>query len=216
MAIKKIEKAKLRTRAGRIKAPEGWKRSEGMGFRDGRDDSQVGPLFLAPDTEERNAWVMLVSAFDHVTLVFNFSDEYEDVTGSTYFENDGSWYSFDQRGIDSSFNATFAAKPKSYEHALDVDAIIAEQLDRVAKSRSLGGQVDVPGLPGISIRKTKVDKVKSKLKGGEPVSLTPAGMGVGYRLATRKPRVGWWQPASSDTAKFFSVPRLFFEAIDHD
>lgn len=202
-------KTKLPKRAAKIKAPAGWKRSAGMGYR---ARCEVRRDLMYADS----SWVVLENEAERVVLVFNFSKGYNDITGSTYFENDGSWYSFDRRGIDSSFHATFVAKPKSYEHALDVDAIIAEQLKRVGGSRARGGQVDVPGLPGISIRKTKVDTLKSKLKGGESIRLTPAGMGVGYRLALHKPRGGWWQAAAQETAAFFNCPRLFFETIDCD
>lgn len=193
---------------------DGWKRTTGKGRRTGREDWSI-------ETQWANKpivgpWVMLENEDEKVVLIFNFSNYDQTISGHTYFENDGGWYTFDRTGIDDSFHATYANEPKSYENALDVEAIVDDALKRVAKSRARGGQVSVPGLPGVSILKSKVDSLISKLKGGESITITPAGMGTGYRLATRKPRGGWWQAASKEAASFFKVQRLYFETIDCD
>lgn len=195
---------------------DGWKRTTGKGRRTGREKWTIetewaGEPIVGP-------WVMLENEDEKIVLLFNFSNYDQDISGHIHFENDGSWYTFDQCGIDDSFHATWSDKPKSYEKPLAVDAIVADALERVGKSRARGGQAEVPGLPGISIRKTRRDEIERLLRKGVDVDLTPAGMGVGYRLGTttRRTTPFGWKRAEAKTAKFFGLDRLFVESFDHD
>lgn len=116
---------------------EGWTRTRGSGYCEDRHGTEY--------PSEGASWVMLTSEEYRVALVFNLSGG--DVSGSTFFENGDGWFCFDRRGIEQSFYASYDGK-STWHEPLDVPAIVAAQLERVANARATGEQEPVPGLGG--------------------------------------------------------------------
>jgi len=131
-------------------------------------------------------------------------------SGHTAFKAEsGSWRSFDRRGVSDSFYLGAYG-----DTAGDIERVIQEQVDLVAKSRERSKHmVSIPGF-GYSVHQDQLEEVRKRIQGGGTQTFTPGGFGTGHRLSTRRSRYSKQMPA--ETAAFFGVPALYDDTFDHD
>lgn len=131
--------------------------------------------------------------------------------GTTSFNTARGWLTYDRRGVESSFYWMplweKAEKP-------DIKIIIAEQLERIAKSRDFSKTaLKVPEV-GASISPAMLETLKATFKNAGYHSFYPSGFGTGYTVSTKPLRYG--KKASSALMDFFGVAPLYIATFDAD
>jgi hypothetical protein len=133
--------------------------------------------------------------------------------GTTEFKNaEGHWLSFDRCGVESSFYW----KAWDYKGAdpVDIEAVVAEQIARVAKSREYyKTAIKVPDV-GFTTSPDGMVKLQRQLITSGYVHFHPSGFGTGYTV-TRAPRYGA-RRAKPELEKFFNLSPLYVETFDAD
>lgn len=138
----------------------------------------------------------------------NFSSTF-DICGHVDFEVDGSWFTFDRRGISDSF---YCQDEPGFFYT--VDEIVEEQLKHIQESiERKKRSVAVPSLP-YSVTPEVKSMVAAKLKAGQSYMFTPAGMGVAHQVSCRN--TAHSAPGSAELAEFFGVDRVFITTQDWD
>lgn len=156
---------------------------------------------------------------EHDRLGYRVANATEDITfwldgdGTTNFATAQGRRTFDRRGIE----ASFYWKPLYAGDERDPLAVIPEQLARVAERRAFYENVlKIPGLPSaFVIAPDDLEKLRADLNRGRDRTFTPAGMGTGYTISTKRGRYG--RPASKELVEFLAVKRtVYVESFDAD
>jgi hypothetical protein len=138
----------------------------------------------------------------------NFSSTF-DICGHVDFEVDGSWFTFDRRGISDSF---YCQDEPGFFYT--IDDIVTEQLNKIQESiERRRRSVAVPSLPYTVTPELK-SIVAEKLKAGQSYLFAPAGMGTAHQLSTQNSPYS--QLGSAELAEFFGVERIFITTQDWD
>ena len=174
----------------------------------------VPPGFTAEFTTEDWGWykaepmeVFVLTKPDDSELRFD-----QNGCGHTKFKRGTGWMSFDRTGVEDSFY--HHAMWKEDKHNYDVNQIVAEQLERIAKRRVYyETAVGIPGIP-FTVAPEAVESLKQRLKKVGQISFTPSGFGTGYVISKR--RSSYAQPASQEMATFFGVSKLWVSTLDCD
>jgi hypothetical protein len=140
--------------------------------------------------------------------------------GTTNFDTKLGRRTFDRRGVDASFYWL----PHDYERKRgkratkeSLNAVIPEQLRRIAESRArFETAVPIPEI-GHTIQPAELEKLRAELNRGGTRSFHPAGFGTGYVLTTAAKRARWAKPASAALTAFLNVKRaVYVETFDAD
>jgi hypothetical protein len=140
--------------------------------------------------------------------------------GHTEFKSERGWGTYDRRGVEDSFHHI----PYDFEKNQtppDLNAIVAEQLARIVKSREYyKTAVAIPGLPGgFTVKPEGVAGLKKQLaaKNGH-LTFTPSGFGTGYCI-TKKPTRGCRygeERAKPELEAFLGQSPLYVHTLDCD
>lgn len=138
--------------------------------------------------------------------------------GHTEFTKEpGMWLCFDRTGVEDSFyHADLYGSKKEKE--FDLDAIVTEQLARIAKRREYyKTAVSVPSIP-FTVAPDKVPELKKQLAKHSHITFTPSGFGTGYVIAkkpTRGCRYGE-KRADANLEAFLGHSPLYVATMDCD
>lgn len=192
----------------KIDVPDGFDLTDGIGWREGLEDHSVSTRYGR--RKMRGAYWLMLASNDRA-MIFNISTSNREfsVTGSTMYRRNDTWYTFDRRGIESSFYMDSIGE--------DPNGIIVMEMKRISDRMAKPAALVIPGLRNMMVSVKRHDEIRRELKAHRCPIITPAGMGVAYRLHTRPSRRRAWDvPADPRTAAFFGVDRLWLERLDWD
>lgn len=224
------ERSHVETEDGVVAFPDGYKAEEalevfnriGHGALDKKAyvESMTAPDGFTQSMREdrfgRMTCEYIVFKSDDVVVEFGLGEKDKEwealpspcgMSGTVNFKVHGKWYTFDRPGIEQSFYDDFRADPQAILEAQIVRA--RAEIERMSKST----YVQVPGTQ-ITLEATHKKKISDDLKAGKGAQITPAGMGIGYALSTKK-QSQWSHPVPA-MAKFFGVTKLYADTLDCD
>jgi len=201
-----------------IKTPEGYERSCEMpeaGKKYGYHESfDVGNLSLKSESVE-------------VIFRAGFYKNKLRITGTTNFKEGESWYTFDRRGIDDSFNMEQRSKkeiacdkkhgwyrPDTYTQN-GGQKMLEQQIKRAEERiEEMKGKLTVPHY-GHRISKERKEEIRKKIL-GRGHTFAPSGMGIAYHVSTRRTS-RWDSEVPAEVAKFFGInKKLYAQHQDWD
>lgn len=144
---------------------------------------------------------------DEITFTFNPGGD-----GSTSFNTERGWRSFDRTGVESSFYW----KPWDYKGAepVDLNEVLKDQLERIAKQRDyFKTAIKIPEI-GFTISPDGLAKLKGDLKRIGYRRFMPSGFGTGYTISIKKLRFG--NRVSKELEEFIGISPLYVETFDAD
>jgi hypothetical protein len=194
-----------------IKTPEGYERTCAM-----PEANKEYSMW-----EDYETGVLTIKGED-VEIIFraSFYKNKLDITGTTNFKEDSSWYTFDRRGIEDSFymEQYSAEEVKSkkkrgwYDPECDTknggQAMLDIQIKR-AKDRitEMIGMLTVPHY-GHRITEERKEEIRKKiLNGGH--TFAPSGMGTAYHVSTKR-RSRFDSEVPAEVAKFFGIDKKLY------
>ncbi len=151
--------------------------------------------------------LIFVVKSDDIELRFDQSG-----SGHTDFKIGDSTLTFDRLGVEDSFyHLPFGDWDKV---KYDLNAILKEQLSRVAKQRERAETaMAVPDIP-FTLAPEELKKYKSRLAKGNQITFMPSGFGTGYQISKVPRRDA--KRASSKMEAFFGIDPLFISSFDAD
>jgi hypothetical protein len=193
--MKQTTKAQFQKRMKTIKVPDGFTaefRTESWGFTPGKNTFLTYVLVKSEDTK----------------ITFDQSG-----SGHTEYKVGDSWRTFDRRGVEDSFY--HVALWKGDNAAKDLNAIVAEQVKRIAERREyFKSAIPVPGLP-FTVAPDGVEELKKRLQVMRSIHFTPSGFGIGYCVS--KLKGGWGvKRATPELEKFLGHTPLWITTMDCD
>ncbi len=173
---------------------------------------------LFDSSEIVEEWEEPVLVLTSKTVVLKFAatvnpDATIHICGTTNYLANGTWYTFDRRGIEDSFYSDYDSCATKW----DVETVILEQIERAEKSiarhEAKGNMIEL--FPGINVFESDIANKIDEFKENGYISFTPSGMGIGYRI-TRNRVSRWDSPLSGVALECLGFKNAWVETLDCD
>jgi hypothetical protein len=143
-----------------------------------------------------------------------------DVIGTTNYKYNGSWYTFDRRGVENSFYMTTADESK-VNYFVCGELITEESVNKmvevqIAKCKEaverLSNTLVVPQF-GHHVTEERRKEIATKLKKGGCHTFAPSGFGTAHVVSMKRTR--WSKPVKKEVSEFFGINAKLF-CVDQD
>lgn len=132
--------------------------------------------------------------------------------GETRFRAQGTWRTFERRGIESSFYWI------GWDGEIrDIGELVVEQIKRCEERIAYySTALTIPEV-GSTVQPDRLPQLKLTLKKECMLTFPPSGMGTGHIVHTKRPRQTWGvRRATQELEKFFGIEGLWITTFDAD